>query len=245
MKNDNYNNIFENMSRVVLKASEGMAKIVEGINVMASSQALRVFAEFLQNIPDDIKDTRFFRKVQELKNINLRYEDVVWLVEDFGLIYTEENWQGMLKSEYNKSDLHQYIAKTILSTSMGKREKLIILLAHIEPLIYETLEISKIKNMRLKPAVKKVSVEDNEGMSAESLGKICVMAVTYIIFANTDAYTDEIDKRIPFRNNILHNGVVMYSDEDIDVAYELLLGLIEILITVEEQLQEQYCVDEM
>lgn len=47
MKNDNYNNIFENMSRVVLKASEGMAKIVEEINVMASSQALRVFAEFL------------------------------------------------------------------------------------------------------------------------------------------------------------------------------------------------------
>lgn len=37
----------------------------------------------------------------------------------------------------------------------------------------------------------------------------------------------------------------MYSDEDIDVAYELLLGLIEILITVEEQMQEQYCVDEM
>ena len=233
------------MSRVVLKASEGMAKIVEGINVMASSQALRVFAEFLQNIPDDIKDTRFFRKVQELKNINLRYEDVVWLVEDFGLIYTEENWQGMLKSEQNKSDLHQYIARTILSTSMGKREKLIILLAHIEPLIYKTLEISKTKNMKLKPVVKKVSVEDNGSMSAESLGKIYVLAVTYIIFANTDAYTDEIDKRIPFRNNILHNGVVMYSDEDIDVAYELLLGLIEILITVEEQLQEQYCVDEM
>lgn len=99
--------------------------------------------------------------------------------------------------------------------------------------------------MRLKPAVKKVSVEDNEGMFAESIGKIYVLAVTYIIFANTDAYTDEIDKRISFRNNILHNGIVMYSDEDIDVAYELLLGLIEILITVEEQLQEQYCVDEM
>ena len=127
--------------------------------------------------------------------------------------------------------MHQYIAKTILSTSMEKHEKLIILLAHIEPLIYETLEISKIKNMRLKPAVKKVSVEDNEGMSAESIGKIYVLAVTYIIFANTDAYTDEIDKRIPFRNNILHNGIVMYSDEDIDAAYDLLLGLIEILIT--------------
>lgn len=47
MKDDNYNNTFENVSRVVLKASEGMAKIVEEINVVASSQALRVFAEFL------------------------------------------------------------------------------------------------------------------------------------------------------------------------------------------------------
>lgn len=245
MKNDNYNNMTENLSRVLLKASKDMAKIVEGINVTASLKALETFAEFLQNIPDDIKDTIFFGKVQDLKNINLRYEDVVWLVEDFGLIYTEENWQGMLKSEHNKSDLHQYIAKMILSTSMEKREKLIILLAHIEPLIYKTLEISKTRNMKLKFAVNKVSVDDNGGMFAESIGKIYVLAVMYIIFANTDAYTDEIDKRIPFRNNILHNGIVMYSDEDIDVAYELLLGLIEILITVEEQLQEQYCVDEM
>ena len=245
MKNDNYNNMTENLSRVLPKASKDMAKIVEGINVTASLKALETFAEYLQNIPDDIKDTIFFGKVQDLKNINLRYEDVVWIVEDFGLIYTEEKWQGMLKSEHNKSDLHQYIAKTILSTSMEKREKLIILLAHIEPLIYKTLEISKTRNMKLKFAVNKVSVDDNGGMSAESLGKIYVLAVTYIIFAKTDAYTDEIDKRIPFRNNILHNGIVMYSDEDIDVAYELLLGLIEILITVEEQLQEQYCIDEM
>lgn len=35
----------------------------------------------------------------------------------------------------------KYIAKTILSASMEKREKLTILLAHMEPLIYETLEI--------------------------------------------------------------------------------------------------------
>ncbi len=245
MKNDNYNNMTENLSRVFLKVSKDMTKIVEGINVTASLKALETFAEFLQNIPDDIKDTIFFGKVQDLKNINLRYEDIVWIVEDFGLIYTEENWQSMLKSEQNKSNLHQYIAKTILSTSMEKREKLIILLAHVEPLIYKTLEISKTKNMKVKKAVNKVSVEDNEGMSAESLGKIYVLAVTYIVFANTDSYTEEIDKRIPFRNNILHNGIVLYSDEDIDVTYELLLGLIEILITVEEQLQEQYCVDEM
>ena len=49
MKNDNYNNIFGNMSRVVLKASEGMAKIVEEINVTAPLETLKAFAEFLQN----------------------------------------------------------------------------------------------------------------------------------------------------------------------------------------------------
>ena len=59
MKNDNYNNIFENMGSVVLKVAEGMAKIVEGINVAASSEALRAFVEFLNDLPDDIKDTQF------------------------------------------------------------------------------------------------------------------------------------------------------------------------------------------
>lgn len=238
MQNDNYNNIYENMGGFVLKVSEGMAKIVEKIDVVASSEALKAFVEFLQNIPDDIKDTQFFGKVQELKNINLRYEDVVWLVQDFGLSYTEETWRRLLECKHNKSDLHKYIAKTILSASMEKREKIIILLAHIEPLIYETLEISKIQNVRLKPAVKKVSVEDNEGMSAESIGKIYVLAVTYILFANTDSYTDEIDKRMPFRNNILHNGIVTYADEDIDVAYEFLVNLIEILICVQKRMYE-------
>ena len=92
MKNDNYNNMTENLSRVLLKASKDMAKIVEGINVTASLETLKAFAKFLQNIPDDIKDTILFGKVQDLKNINLRYEDVIWIVEDFGLIYTEENW---------------------------------------------------------------------------------------------------------------------------------------------------------
>lgn len=80
--------------------------------------------------------------------------------------------------------------------------------------------------------------EDDECISDRWIGKIYVLAVTYIVFANTDSYTDEIDKRIPFRNNILHNGIVMYSDEDIDVAYELLVDLIEILICVKEQLHE-------
>lgn len=236
MKNDNYKNVFENMVEFVIKLSESTASIVEGINVMASSEALRAFVEFLQNIPDDIKETQFFGKVQELQKINLHYEDVVWLIEDFGIGYTEENWQKLLECEDVKSDLHQYIGRIILSTSMEKREKLTILLAHMEPLIYETLNMSKVANSKLKQDVRKVSIKENEGMSAESLGKIYVLAVMYIIFANTDSYTEEIDKKVPFRNNILHNGIVMYDDSDIDIAYELLVDLIGILMQVKEQI---------
>ena len=121
---------------------------------------------------------------------------------------------------------------------MERREKVTVLLAHMEPLIYETLEMSKGSNGKLKQDVSKVSIKENEGMSAESLGKIYVLAVMYIVFANTDSYTEEIDKRIPFRNNILHNGIVMYADEDIDVAYELLVDLIEILIRIKDMMQE-------
>lgn len=238
MGNDNYNNIFENMGRVVLKVSESLAKIGEGINVMASSEALLAFVEFLQNVPDDIKDTQFFGKVQALQKINLHYEDVVWLIEDFGLNYTEETWQKLSGCENDKSDLHRYIAQIITSISMKNREKLVVLLAHMELLIYETLQLSKEENSKLKQDVRKVSVKENKGMSAESLGKIYVLAVMYIVFANTDSYTDEIDRKIPFRNNILHNGTVMYKDEDIDIAYELLVDLIEILIRVKEQMHE-------
>lgn len=176
--------------------------------------------------------------MQELQKINLHYEDVVWIVEDFGLSYTEETWKKLLGCENDKSDLHRYIAKIILSTSMEKREKITVLLAHMEPLIYETLEMSKEANSKLKQDVRKVSIKENEGMSSESLGKIFVLAVMHIVFANTDSYTEEIDRRIPFRNNILHNGIVMYNDEDIDIAYELLVDLIEILICVKEQMHE-------
>lgn len=62
------------------------------------------------------------------------------------------------------------------------------------------------------------------------------MGITYVVFANTDAYTKEIDKRIPFRNNILHNGIVEYGTDDIHSAYELLVEFISMLVFIKKQL---------
>jgi hypothetical protein len=123
MEKDNYNNIYEDISGFVLKVSESMSKIVEGINVMASSKTLLAFVEFFQNIPDDIKDTQFYKKVQGLsKKENMHYEDVVWFVENFGLSYTEATWKKLTECENDKSALQRYMAKTIVSTSMEERE---------------------------------------------------------------------------------------------------------------------------
>lgn len=234
MKSEEYKNITENLSNFLLKASESLAEVVEGIDKMASSEAVKEFMEFLLNIPDDIKKTQFFSNVEQLQKINLCYEDVIWLIEDFGMTYTEEEWKKHLGND-NNSKLHAYIANVILSNTIGKREKITILLAHIEPLIYDTLNISKVENSTLKQDIRKVTIKENKGMSAEGLGKIYVLAVMHVVFANTDSFTEEIDRRIPFRNHILHNGIVMYSDEEIKTVYELLLELIGILMHVKEK----------
>ena len=174
MERNKYNNIIENITGYLDDLSKICAKVVEKFNVMASSEILQTLDDFIQNIPKDIKETKFFQKVQELSKKNLQYEDVVWLIED----------------------------------------------------------------LKLKPTVTKITIKENDGMSVESLGKIYILAVTYIVFANTDSYTEEIDRRMPFRNNILHNGILAYSDENINVAYELLIDLIGILIYLKEQIYE-------
>lgn len=239
MRQEEHKNIFENMANAVIKVGEGGAKVVEGINNIVSSETFREFVEVLLNIPDDIRETQFFGKVQQLKEINLRHEDVVWLIDDFGFEYTEELWKKYLECNDVKSELCRYVAKIVVSKEIEKREKTVILLAHMEPLIYETLNIPKVTKGKLKDAVKKVSIKENKELSAEGLGKLYVQAVTYIVFATTDSYTEEIDKRMPFRNHILHNGIVMYSDDEIDTLCELLIGLIGILMQVKIRFFEE------
>lgn len=239
MEQEEHKKVFENVENFVIKVAEGGAKVVEGINNIVLSDAFREFVEILLNIPDDIRETQFFGKVQQLKEKNLWYEDVVWLIDDFGFEYTEESWEKHLECDDEKSELCRYVAKIVVSKEMGKREKTIILLAHMEPLIYEALNIPKLTKGKLKDEVKKVSIKENKELSAEGLGKLYVLAVTYIVFATTDSYTEEIDKRMPFRNHILHNGIVMYSNDEIDMLYELLIELIGILMQVKIRFCEE------
>ena len=192
--------------------------------------------EFLKNIPDDVKNTQLFANVQKLSNYDLNYEDVWWLVDSYGLIDKEDAEEELMEYYEQENKLHCYIKSIISNPSISEREKLVILLSHIEPLIYNTLNYTKQPYSKVKQIVKRMSIDENEGMSSESVGKLYVMGITYVVFANTDAYTKEIDKSIPFRNNILHNGIVEYGTDDIHSAYELLVEFISMLVFIKNSL---------
>ena len=145
--------------------------------------------EFLKNIPDDVKNTQLFANVQKLSNYDLNYEDVWWLVDSYGLIDKEDAEEELMEYYEQENKLHCYIKSIISNPSISEREKLVILLSHIEPLIYNTLNYTKQPYSKVKQIVKRMSIDENEGMSSESVGKLYVMGITYVVFANTDAYT--------------------------------------------------------
>ena len=70
-------------------------------------------------------------------------------------------------------------------------------------------------------------------LNIEAYRLIALSAVVAIVFSNTDNYKGEIDKRIPFRNNILHRGTMEYRDSEITEAYELLVYFMAILVLLE------------
>ena len=153
-------------------------------------------------------------------------------------LFTVEDREKVLKEylELLENDYDYILIDCMPSLGMMTINALVILLSHIEPLIYNTLNYTKQPYSKVKQIVKRMSIDENEGMSSESVGKLYVMGITYVVFANTDAYTKEIDKRIPFRNNILHNGIVEYGTDDIHSAYELLVEFISMLVFIKKQL---------
>ena len=84
--------------------------------------------------------------------------------------------------------------------------------------------------LRQKTDMEIKEAEINSKLDKETganIGRCYILAITNIVFARTDAFNDEIDKRIPFRNHILHNGIYQYSDSEISQMYFVLLSFIK------------------
>lgn len=239
--NPNSQDALNNISKSLVQFAENIQKVTVGLSEslqrLANSSEFRQFITYLDNLPKDTKESQLYVRVQELANPDLKYEDVEWLPESFGIYDVGEVKQHLEDSTYGKGTVESYIKSVILSHNMNRRNKLVLLLAHIELLFYKTLGLEKKVDSHLRNeaeiALKNHSDIKSEGIQAYTY--VYMLGLVLVIFARTDKFAQLIDHRIPFRNNILHNGIVDYSDKDVAIAYEFLLKCIGMMLAIEEK----------
>lgn len=233
------NETSKNITAFIQVVAEAANETVKNIDWEGIWRSMSTLADILASIPKDIKETAFFQKVDKFAKddkYSLTYEKIEWFLKD---IRNEVLIEAPDKD--SQTELSKYITQIEEDSALGIREKIIVLLAHIEALIYETLNHEKTPHEKVKIKVQKIAVANNKGMSAESLSKVYVYGICSIVFANTDSFDIPIDKRIPFRNNILHNGILSYSDGDLKTAYEVLTDFVDALVVMKKWIPEISC----
>lgn len=210
--------------------ARNMKTISGTVDSFISSEFFGNLQELLSGLPSDVKETKFYGMAEELySKKDIRYEDITWVVDFYstdGLVLDDFSWDDETSED---GKLLKYIREIIDSKEIGNREKLVLLMAHFEPLVYNTLSMKKKTEGPLKSKIHDGLVKNMDfGMKTPGFAIVFIAAIVYIVFARTERFSF-IDTRIPFRNNILHNGVVGYSDEDIEAAYDLLVKYICIL----------------
>ena len=236
---EDWNEISKNLSEALgnfaKRASEITNRVTDELNNFAKSEEFHRLVELLNNIPDDVQKTVFFQNCQSLAKNDLIYEEVEWLFEELEISSIEEARADIQRYIDKDNVIHNYINSIMENDCLGDREKLIIILCHFERLIYSTLRREKKRKEGAKDMLKSELIKNNHGMDTENLYKTFLLAITNVVFANTDNFTN-IDKRLPFRNNILHRGLVDYTDEEVNIAYKTLLIFVAHIIQMDESL---------
>lgn len=227
----------DNWEKQLLELSEKIGKTMISVNKALTefmrTDTFKNLVDFFSNLPDDIQDTELFHHITQLEKSEITYAEIEWIQELFGNTSFDMNVQT-LHNKGNKSELDQYVLSIIESNTMLPREKIVVLLAHFEALVFQTANYER----KAKDKVKKIISDNAYGvheMELENYRKILLAGIVFIVFSNTDNYKNEISMRIPsFRNNILHRGTMAYSDDDIKEAYEILVYFIAELTMMED-----------
>lgn len=216
----------EKIGNMALSVREAMTRLI-------ASDAFAEVVKFFQSIPTDIQETELFRRISFFHNAEITYTDVKWLQDILGDM-TYDKAVEVIKKKTNPTPLDEYVLTIIDSLQLSHREKTIVLLAHFEELVYQTMAYERKATDRIK-TVATNSTCDTHKMDMVSYRKVLIAGIVFIVFSNTDNYTNTIDKRIPFRNNILHRGMLEYSSVDAKCVYELLVYFIAELAKMETE----------
>lgn len=237
IKMEDWNHVLKNISEALgsfaKRANKITSRVTDALDNFVKSEEFQRLVELFSNIPDDVQKTVFFQECQSLAKNDLTYEEVEGVFAELDISDTEEAKAEIQKYIDKDNVIHSYLSNIIENDCFGDREKLIIILCHFERLIYSTLRREKKRKEGAKDMFKNELLKNNHGMDMENLYKTVLLAITNIVFANTDNFT-HVDKRLPFRNNILHRGLVDYSDEEVNTAYKTLLIFVAHIIQMNE-----------
>lgn len=177
----------------------------------------------------NIKEKELYGMVKSINSKkDIFLEDIQWIYRDYDNL--EDVMDGLeFDFSFLKTRLSNYVKQIIYSDNIEKREKVVILLAHMEKMIEECLGES-LGNNGIKTKIKNAIDPVLDIVSEKNIARCYIWAITNIIFARTDDFKHEIDKRIPFRNYILHNGIYRYKDNEIVTMYFVLVAFIRVLL---------------
>ena len=186
-------------------------------------------------IPDTAKQSILYKKTVAF-NKDIKYLEVKDYVGNFDY-KTKKEALEYINGYKSQSKIDDYIKNIISDQRINNREKALLILIHFERLLYETSETPKTKEGIKKDVAKLTEKDLNIG--SYSFSVIIMLGIAKIVFANTRDFDEPIDKKIPFRNNVMHNGIVNYSNEDVKKLYELLLIFVSELFLFKDRMKRK------
>lgn len=205
-----------------------------------SKETLNEILEILQNSEyvklnkielESTHDSLYYEDMITMPSIDIQFNDIKWML---GFWCEEEVTQKIIiNCKKINIPVFDYICEVIQYKKYEKRDKIVLILAHIETCIFHCLEIVRKSSGIVKNINRVVSQNDDTRVTNANYARIFLMGIVKVIYANTDKFEHTLDKRIPFRNHILHHGIVEYMDEEIETMYLVLISFFEKIVECE------------
>lgn len=192
-------------------------------------KALLPCFEYLSDTEAVWKSIEKYSKTDEV----VEYDQVKWIIEDQNWLMPEAAKSLFLNIKTDNDSVLADIQRIARMDILEDRDKLILILGYLEPLVRMYLQELNIEikddNSLTCDKTKKAMHSKVDGKAMElcvhKLFTIC--AIIFIIYK--DCRHVEGDKKLPHRNQILHSGIKEYNQEEIASAYNTLIAYIYIM----------------
>ena len=170
---------------------------------------------------EDSHDSIAYQSMIKMPTIDITYNDIKWIYYE----YQREDVVNKIISNCIKIHLpiFDYVCNIVLNENYKKRDKVVLIIAHMEKCIFQCLVADKGNRGIVKNVEQIISKGDDNKVTNANYARIYLMGIVKVLYANTNNFKKEIDQRIPYRNHILHNGIVDYSNQDIEDLYYILI----------------------